>query len=341
MGINPQAWGKSHGVWNVGIGDVLRIRLVIPALALAAMAAGCAAPQGATNLTDSGPFTAPDLPKFAGQTATCASPREKTFTLEVRETTLDLGLGVRFNAWTYNGQLPGPTLEACEGDRVTIKLTNHAGTSHGLDSHALRSDMMHFGPVAPTMSMTIDKTVDTPGAYMYHCASGPVTDLHIKSGLHGAMVVYPRSQPLRPARELAVVESGVYGDRDQTGLIPGTDPLRVQKNDPALMMFDGRLEHTALSVRPGDLVRAYVVNVGPGMSAIHVMGTILDTVYDGASQVRNVQTYGVPPGSGAIVEFRIPEPGMYGLVDHDRLSYVPYGMVLAFNATGAHPHGTD
>jgi len=318
----------------------MRIQLLWPALALSAVAAGCVTPQGATTTGESGPFTAPDLPKLAGQTTTCAGPREKTFTLEAREATIDLGMGIRFNAWTYNGQLPGPPLEACEGDHVKIVLTNHAGTSHGLDSHALRTDMMHFGPVAPAMTLTIEKTVDTPGAYMYHCASGPVTDLHIKSGLNGAMIVYPRSQPLRPARELVVVESGVYGDRDASGVIPGTDPVRVQKNDPALMMFNGRLEHTALSVKPGDLVRAYIVNVGPGVSAIHVMGTILDSVYDGASTARNVQTYGVPPGSGAIVEFRIPEAGMYGLVDHDRLSYVPYGMVLAFNATGGHPTAT-
>jgi hypothetical protein len=70
------------------------------------------------------------------------------------------------------------------------------------------------------------------------------------------------------------------------------------------------------------------------------MGTIFDTVYDGASQARNVQTYGVPPGSGAIVEFRIPETGMYGLVDHDRLSYVPFGMVLPFDATNSQPRVT-
>jgi nitrite reductase (NO-forming) len=231
-------------------------------------------------------------------------------------------------------------LEACEGDHVKITLTNHAGTSHGLDSHALRTDTMHFGPVAPSGSMTIDKVVDTPGAFMYHCASGPVTDLHIKSGLNGAMIVYPRSQPLRPARELVIVESGVFGDRDASGMIPGTDPIRVQKNDPSFMMFNGRLEHTALTVKPGDLVRAYVINVGPGLSAIHVMGTILDAVHDGTTELRNVQTYGVPPGSGAIVEFRIPEAGMYGLVDHDRLSYIPYGMVIAFDATGGHAHGT-
>ena len=309
------------------------------------VAAGCAAPQGAANPTSSmsgaaGPLVAPGVPLLAGQAATCAGPREKTFTLEAREATVDLGLGVRFAAWTYNGQLPGPTLEACEGNRVTITVANHAATSHGLDSHALRTDMMHFGPVAPNATLKIEKTVDTPGTYMYHCASGPVTDLHIKSGLHGAMIVYPRNRPLRPARELVVVESAVYGDRDSSGLIPGTDPTLVKKNDPTLMMFNGRLEHPAFAVQPGDLIRAYVVNVGPGVSAVHVMGTILDTVYDGASEIRNVQTYGVPAGSGAIVEFRIPEAGTYGLVDHDRLSYVPFGMVLVFDATGHAPHAT-
>jgi nitrite reductase (NO-forming) len=313
----------------------MRVHVLLGILALSALPAGCASPQAVTGSAHSGPFSAPDLPKLTGQAATCAGPKEKAFTLEAREAAIDLGMGIRFNAWTYNGQLPGPTLEACEGDRVRIVVTNHASTSHGLDSHALRTDMMHFGPVAPDATMTIEKVVDTPGAYMYHCASGPVTDLHIKSGLHGAMIVYPRN-PLRPARELVVVEDGIYGDRDASGLIPGTDPQRVQKNDPAMMMFNGRLEHNALAVRPGDLVRAYVVNIGPGVSAIHVMGTILDTVYDGSSQARNVQTYGVPPGGGAIVEFRIPEAGMYGLVDHDRLSYVSYGMVLPFDARGAH-----
>src|SRR5581483_3345403 len=214
----------------------MRTTPVLAVLAAAALATACATPQ-ATSHTNGGPFVAPDLPALAGQTATCAGPREKSFTLEAREATVDLGMGLKFNAWTYNGHLPGPTLEACEGDHVTITVANHASTSHGLDSHALRTDTMHFGPVAPNGSMTIAKTVDTPGAFMYHCASGPVTDLHIKSGLAGAMIVYPRSQPLRPARELVVVESGVYGERDATGVIAGTDPQRAQRNDPAIMMF--------------------------------------------------------------------------------------------------------
>ncbi len=301
-------------------------------LLLGVFAAACSPPANPAVAHGEGPFAGAGLPTLAGRAVTCAGPREKSFTLEVKETTVDLGMGMRFNAWTYNGKLPAPVLEACEGDRVKISMANHAGTAHGLDSHAFRTNMMHFGPVEPNESMILDKTMDTPGAFMYHCASGPVTDLHIKSGLYGAMVVYPRDRKLPAARELVVVESGIYGDPDATGLIPGTAPARAQRNDPALMMFNGRLEHETLAVAPGERVRAYVVNVGPGVAAIHVMGTILETVYDGSAEVRNVQTYGIPAGSGAVIDFSIPETGTYGLVDHDRLSYLPYGMVLTFEA---------
>ena len=314
--------------------------LLLGGLFFTLFAAACSPSVRPTDSVGGRPFTGPGLPALSGREITCAGPREKSFTLEARETTVDLGMGMRFNAWTYNGTLPAPVLEACEGDRVKISMANHAGTAHGLDSHALRTNMMHFGPVEPNESMILDKTVDTPGAFMYHCASGPVTDLHIKSGLYGAMIVYPRERRLPPARELVVVESGVYGDPDASGLVPGTSPTRAQRNDPAFMMFNGRLEHENLAVTPGERVRAYVVNVGPGVAAMHVMGTILETVYDGSAEVKNVQTYGIPAGSGAVIDFSIPEAGTYGLVDHDRLAYLPYGMVLTFEAReGRSPTG--
>jgi nitrite reductase (NO-forming) len=306
---------------------------LLAVIVFATTATGCTGVLGATDDFIGAPFEAAGLPRMRGQVTTCAGPREKTFRLEARETTVDLGMGIKFAAWTYNGELPGPVLEACEGDTITIIMTNHAEAFHGFDSHAFRSDTMHFGPVEPGKSMRIQKTVDTPGVFMYHCAVGPSTDYHVKSGLAGAMIVYPRGRLLRRARELVVVESAVYGERDESGEIPGTDPERARRNDPTLMMFNGRLSHQPLTVESGDLVRAYVVNVGPGTSAIHVMGTILDTVTDGASVMRDVQTYGVPAGSGAMIEFRIPEAGMYGLVDHDRLAYLPYGMVIPFETT--------
>ena len=280
------------------------------------------------------PLTTRSMPAVAGQRKTCDGPHEKTFTLTVTETTIDLGQGTTFAAWTYDGRLPGPTLEACEGDHVTITVNNKATTSHGLDTHAMQIDARHFGPTRPGGTMTFARTTTVPGVFMYHCAAGPVTDLHIKSGLHGAMIVYPRRERLPAAREIVVVQDAVFGTRDASGLIAGTDPARTAKNDPLLVMFNGRLDNDAVRVGPGDLVRIYFVNVGPGTSAAHVIGTVFERVSMGGDWMHGLQTVGVPAGAGAMLEFRVPETGVFPFVDHDKLAFLPFGLALPFATDG-------
>lgn len=296
---------------------------------------GASAPaaQAPARAVSGGPLSTRNMPPVAGQQKTCSGPREKTFDLEVVETSgIELGMGITFAAWAYNGRIPGPTIEACEGDHVTINVRNRGTTSHGLDTHAFKIDARKYGPTPPGTTLRIEKTVDTPGVFMYHCAAGPVTDLHIKSGIHGAMIVYPRNELLRPAREIVVVESAVYGTQDKSGHIPGTDPARAAKNDQAFSMFNGRVDNGPVQVNPGDLVRMYFVNVGPGVAAAHVIGTVLDRVYAGAPWVQGVQTFPVPAGAGAILEFYVPEAGVYPFVDHDKLAFLPFGFALAFAA---------
>lgn len=312
-------------------------------LAIGAMA--CGGPQPATTSqagqasqaagTAGPPLSTKNMPPIAGQQKTCAGPRDKTLDVDVVETTgIDLGLGTTFAAWAYNGRIPGPTIEACQGDTVTINVHNKGTTSHGLDTHAFKIDARKYGPTPPGTTLKIERTVETPGVFMYHCSAGPVTDLHIKSGIHGAMIVYPRDELFRPAREIVVVEDAVYGTRDEKGFIPGTDPAKTLKNDQLFSMFNGRLDNEAVRVNPGDLVRMYFVNVGPWTSAAHVIGSVFDRVYAGAPWIQGVQTFPVPSGAGAILEFYIPEAGVFPFVDHDKLAYLPFGLALAFATEG-------
>jgi nitrite reductase (NO-forming) len=272
------------------------------------------------------------MPAVIGQKQTCTGPREKSFDVDVIETPgVEIGMGMTFAAWAYNGHLPGPTIEACQGDIVTLNVHNKGTTSHGLDTHAFKIDARKYGPTPPGTTLKIVKAVETAGVFMYHCSAGPVTDLHIKSGIHGAMIVYPRTETLRPAREIVVVEDAVFGTADAKGFIPGTDPARTAKNDQLFSMFNGRLDNDAVRVSPGDLVRMYFVNVGPWTSAAHVIGSVFDRVYAGAPWVQGVQTFPVPAGSGAIFEFYVPEAGVFPFVDHDKLAYLPFGLALAFS----------
>src|SRR5215470_8289040 len=311
----------------------MKYQLIGTTLCLLLASAACSSGRTKAAAFDAIPLTTKNVEAVKGQKATCAGPAVKTFNIDLIEKTVDLGMGTTFAAWTYNGRIPAPVFEACEGDKVIINMNNKGTTAHGFDTHAMKIDARHYSPVAPGKTMTIEKEVDTPGVFMYHCASGPVTDLHIKSGIHGAMIVYPRKEQLRPAREIVVVEDAIFGTRNEEGFIPGTDPAMAQKNEQAFSMFNGRLDNDAVRVNPGDLVRMYFVNVGPGVSSAHVIGTILDRVYDGKDPIYGVQTYAVPAGSGAMLEFYIPEEGVYPFVDHDKLAFLPYGLAVAF-ATG-------
>jgi nitrite reductase (NO-forming) len=269
-----------------------------------------------------------------GQVATVReSPLHRMFRIPSVEKTVDLGLGLRVSAMTFGGTIPGPAIETTVGDTVTLEVPNQGAVSHGLDTHAFLIDSALFGPVPPGKTLSITRPVTTPGVYIYHCAAGPVTDYHIKSGMYGAMIVYPR-ELFRPAKELVVVESALYDKPNANGLII-QDPADTATNVPFVMMFNGRLEHESISVSVGQLVRVYFVNVGPGTSAFHVIGTSLDRFYPSGNPrnvLYDVQTASVPPGGGAIAEFRIPEKGTYLLVDHDNLRFLPYGFALAFVA---------
>jgi nitrite reductase (NO-forming) len=300
---------------------------------LAFAAAGCSGGRSAAGLREK--TFAPAGLAVRGQKATVeASPLHRVFQLTAMEKTVDLGMGFRTDAMTFGGTVPGPVIEATVGDLVTLNVKNDGKVTHGLDTHAFHIDAKLFGPVDIGKTLSITRPVETPGVYMYHCAAGPVTDLHIKSGMYGAMIVYPKKL-LRPAKEFVVVQSAIYAKPDAEGKIV-QDAANTATNVPFTMMFNGTLEHAPIPVAVGDLVRVYFVNVGPGDSAVHVIGTWIDRFYVSGNP-RNVlydlQTESVPPGSGATVEFRIPEKGTYLFVDHDNLRFLPYGFALAFEAS--------
>ncbi len=274
----------------------------------------------------------PPWQSLAGQRATCAGPSHKSFSVDMVEVQVDLGQGLKTTAWTFNGTIPGPTLEACIGDTVTMTVTNKGSMAHGLDTHAFRIDARKFGPIDPGKSLVITGRVTTPGVFMYHCAAGELTDQHIKMGMAGVMIVYPRSPALPPARELVVMRNGVYGSPSPEGVI-AADSKAMERNAPTFFIFNGSLAHPPIAVPKGQRVRVYFVNAGPGVASFHVIGTILDTVRlsgNPSNTLHGVQTVEVGAGNGASIDFTIPEAGKFLLVDHDQLAHLADGFVIPF-----------
>jgi FtsP/CotA-like multicopper oxidase with cupredoxin domain len=110
---------------------------------------------------------------------------------------IEIAPGVTFPAWTYNGQVPGPTIRATEGDLVRINFTNGQRHAHTIHPHLknLNPRMDGIPQNGPGVidrgdSFTYEWQAKPAGVHFYHCHSLPLKE-HIHRGLYGMIVVDP------------------------------------------------------------------------------------------------------------------------------------------------------
>jgi nitrite reductase (NO-forming) len=266
----------------------------------------------------------------------------KTIRLDTTHKIIEIAPGVKFSAWTFGDQVPGPTIRARVGDRIKFSMTNRsdevmpglqmssAPMMHSMDFHAaMVSPQDKYRSVAPGQTIEFEFTLNYPGVFMFHCGTPMILE-HIASGMYGALIVEPREgYPTKVDREYVVIQSEFYVKPDPQERKLDGQPLYVLDSDavkkalPSYTVFNGThngMVKKPLPAKPGERVRLFVLNVGPSKtSSFHVVGTIFDRVWmDGNpdNQFRGMQTVLLGSSNAAIVEFLIPEAGQYIMVDH-------------------------
>jgi FtsP/CotA-like multicopper oxidase with cupredoxin domain len=122
---------------------------------------------------------------------------------------IEVAPGVLFAAWTYNGQVPGPTLRCTEGDRVRVRFVNAGSHAHTIHFHGIHAANMDgaFEIVEPGRTFLYEFDAAPAGLQLYHCHAVPLKR-HIHKGLYGAFIVDPREPVWEPAREMVMVMNG-------------------------------------------------------------------------------------------------------------------------------------
>ncbi|HEX4986577.1 MAG TPA: multicopper oxidase domain-containing protein [Burkholderiales bacterium] len=267
---------------------------------------------------------------------------EKVIRLDTTHKIIEIAPGVKFSAWTFGDQVPGPTVRARVGDRIRFSMTNRsdepvpgvrftaAPMMHSMDFHAaMVSPQDKYRSIAPGQTIEFEFTPNYPGVFMYHCGTPMILE-HIASGMYGAVVVEPREgYPTKVDREYVVIQSEFYAKPDPGKHKIDGAPLYVLDGDhlraaqPSHVVFNGvhnGMVRNPLAAKPGERVRLYVLNVGPSKtSSFHVVGTIFDRVWiegNPDNQFRGMQTVLLGSSNSAIVEFVVPEAGQYIMVDH-------------------------
>jgi FtsP/CotA-like multicopper oxidase with cupredoxin domain len=204
------------------------------------------------------PVVTPDLPKLPGMLVGGV----KEFHLVAKHTRREFLPGAWMDVWGYNDLMPGPTIEANEGDRVRIVLHNELPESTVLHLHGLelpnRFDGVHGvtqEPVQPGESFAYELTLHQNGTFFYH-SHGPMQE---GLGMAGMFLIHPRvaySPPVDHDFALLIQEWAI---------LPLSTVPNVTSMEFNWFTLNGRSAPytTPLLVRLGSRVRIRFVNMSP------------------------------------------------------------------------------
>lgn len=249
----------------------------------------------------------------------------KVFHLTAEEVDHEFAPGLRAKCWGYNGRVHGPTIEAVEGDRVRIYVTNKLIAPTTIHWHGifLPSGMDGVGGLSqrvimPKETFKYEWTFRQHGTFMYHSHHDEMTQMAL--GLMGMLVVHPRrpSADYRVQRDFAMLLSewsipagakrpnpNEMSDFNVLTInakaFPGTAPLICKRGDRVRLRFGNlsAMDHHPIHLH-GHFFKLVATDGGP----VPVAGQWPET------------TVLVPVGSTRDVEFIADAPGDWSLHCH-------------------------
>lgn len=247
----------------------------------------------------------------------------KVFHLIAEPIRREFAPGFWVNCWGYNGTSPGPTIEAIEGDRVRILVTNKLNEPTSVHWHGiiLPNGMdgvagLNQRAIPPGETFKYEFTLKQNGTFMYHSHSDEMVQIGL--GMEGFFIIHPRDGDDPPIdRDFAIF---LHEWRVPMG---AKTPNPFEMLDFNLFTFNSVLYPTteSLVVKTGERVRIRFGNVMMSTHPIHIHGhEFLVTRKGGkrlppAAQSSQV-TVLVAPGETRDIEFIADNPGDWALHCH-------------------------
>ncbi|HEY7297468.1 MAG TPA: copper oxidase [Xanthobacteraceae bacterium] len=247
----------------------------------------------------------------------------KEFHLVAEPVERELAPGMKAHLWGYNGQAPGPTIEAVEGDKVRIFVTNRLPEHTSVHWHGMivPNGMDGVGGLTqphidPGKTFVYEFALNKSGSFMYHPHSDEMVQMAM--GMMGMFVVHPRDAKLhRVDRDFVFIMSAYRID-------PGTSlPKVAEMTDFNMWTWNSRVFPgiDPLPVRLGDRVRVRIGNLTMTNHPIHLHGhTFAVTCTDGGWIPESARwpeaTTDVPVGTIRAFEFVADQPGDWAIHCH-------------------------
>lgn len=202
----------------------------------------------------------------------------KEFHLVAEEIEHEFAPGSKAKCWGYNGTTPGPTLEAVEGDRVRIYVTNRLPEHTSIHWHGLILPCGMDGvsgvtqpPIQPGETFVYEFTLQQHGTHMYHPHADEMVQMAM--GMMGMFIIHPKHGDAEPVdRDYAIL-------LHNWALHPGTarpDPAVMQEFDLWTMNSKVFPAIDSLVARSGERVRIRIGNLSMWNHPIHLHGVLFN-----------------------------------------------------------------
>jgi FtsP/CotA-like multicopper oxidase with cupredoxin domain len=289
------------------------------------------------------PAVRPFLPSGS---AAPARPRELVRLGDGDTLRLEAGLVTRslkgrsYTMYAFNGQYPGPLIEATRGSEVTVEFTNRLPHPTTVHWHGIRLDHRNDGvpglsqpPVPPEGRFTYRIRFPDAGVYWYH--PHVREDIQQELGLYGNLLVRSGAEETYgPVNREAVLmlDDILIGD---DGLVP----LGLESPTHALM---GRFGNTLLvngepryriAVARGEVVRFYLTNAAStrtfNLSFAGARMKVVGSDIGPYAREEWVESVVIGPAERYVVHARFDRPGTAALVNRVRGLDHLYGKFFA------------
>jgi manganese oxidase len=231
----------------------------------------------------------------------------RVFDLTAKVVQWEVSPGKMYEAWTYNGTVPGPELRVKQGETVRIRLKNDLPEStsihwHGLEISDNKQDGVTFvtqDPIKPGQTYEYLLTPINCGSHMYH--SHHAADAQVPLGLLGGFIVDCTTTPVpsfaaHDTESTQVLSDGPLGFSMNGKGFPATFPIVAKQGEKTLVRFmnegliihpmhlhghrmtvvakDGNFlpapyEADTLNIAPGERYDVIVTSLYPGAWAFH------------------------------------------------------------------------
>lgn len=227
----------------------------------------------------------------------------------------------------YNGMIPGPTIRAEKGSRVTVNFTNNLDIETTVHAHGLRGEDTFDGvptsmggkqePMKPGDTFTYQWDFPDTGIFWYHPHIR--TDYTTDAGLQG---------------NFWVTEEGYWNEVDREELLVLDDytpeePFFISKAVQTLMgrfgtvMLINNQEDFNVDIQTGENVRFYITNTA-NMRTFDVSITDVEIKLVGSDigrveQEQFVDSIIIAPSERYIFESQFTNPGVYQIQSRNRI----------------------